>query len=137
MKRVLFICTGNSARSIMAEILMNHLGRGRYQAFSTGAAPTGVVSRLTLQTLEGHGHDTVGLRSKPLDELLDKDFYIVITVCDGAKESCPLWPKKTRVLHWSLEDPAAFDGTEKEKIAFFERIYRQIEKKVEEFLRDA
>jgi len=134
MKKILFICTGNSGRSIMAEVLMRHLGKGEYQAFSAGAVPTGVVNPLTLQTLKKHSHDTMGLRSKPLDEFLDEDLDIVVTVCDAAKEACPVWPKKTLVLHWSFEDPAAFEGTEEEKRAFFEKIYRQIEEKIGEFL---
>lgn len=134
MKRMLFICTGNSARSIMAEVLMNHLGKGEYQAFSAGASPTGMVNPLTLQTLKEHGHDITGLRSKPLDEFIDDDFDIVVTACDDAKEACPVWPKKTKVLHWSFEDPAAFEGLDEEKRAFFEEVYRQIEKKIRESL---
>ncbi len=130
MKKILFICTGNSARSIMAEILMNEYGKGRYRAFSAGAAPTGIVNPLTLQTLKEHGHDTIGLRSKPLDEFLDEKLDVVIAVCDAAKEACPVWPKKTLVLDWSLEDPAAFEGTEEEKKAFFEKIYRQVKEKI-------
>ena len=134
MKKILFICTGNSACSIMAEVLMRRLGKGNYQTFSVGAAPTGIVNPLTLQTLKQHDHDTIGLRSKPLDEFLDEDFDVVITVCDTAKEACPVWPKKTLVLHWSFEDPAVFEGTGEEKRTFFEKIYRQIEEKIGEFL---
>jgi protein-tyrosine-phosphatase len=133
-KKVLFICTGNSARSIMAEALMRRLGRGKYQAFSAGAAPTGIVNPLTLQILRRHGHDTAGLSSKPLDRFLDQVFDVVITVCDRARDFCPVWPKKTLVLHWSLEDPAAYRGTEDERLSFFEKIYRQIEKRVGDFL---
>lgn len=114
---------------------MNHLGGREYQAFSAGTVPTGIVNPLTLQTLKEHGHDTIGLRSKPLDEFIDEDFDIVVTVCDDAKEACPVWPKKTRVLHWSFEDPAAFGGPEKERCAFFEKIYAQIEKRISKFLR--
>lgn len=135
MKKILFICTGNSARSVMAEVLMNQLGKGKYQAFSAGAVPTGVVNPLTIRVLTEHGHDTSSLRSKPLDEFIDEDFDFVITVCDDAKESCPVWPKKTRVLHWSFEDPAAFEGTEEEKQAFFEKVYGQIEERISKFLR--
>ncbi len=135
MKRILFICTGNSARSIMAELLMNHLGKGEYQAFSAGAVPTGIVNPLTLQTLKERSHNITGLRSKPLDEFIDEEFDIVVTVCDDAKEACPVWPKKTKVLHWSFEDPAAFGGPEKEKRAFFEKIYGQIEERIGKFLR--
>lgn len=135
MKKILFICTGNSARSVMAEVLMNRLGNGKYQAFSAGAVPTGVVNPLTIQVLTEHGHDTSSLRSKPLDEFLDEDFDVVITVCDNAREACPVWPKKTTVLHWSFEDPAAFGGTERERRAFFGKIYGQIEERISKFLR--
>ncbi len=134
MKRMLFICTGNSARSIMAEVLLDHLGKGEYQAFSAGAAPTGMVNLLTLKTLKEHGHDTIGLRSKELDEILHEDFDVVVTVCDDAREACPVWPKNTLVLYWSFEDPATFQGPEEERRAFFEKIYRQIVKKIREFL---
>ena len=109
---------------------MNHLGKGEYRAFSAGAAPTGIVNPLTLQMLKEHGHDTSGLRSKSLDEFPNKDFDIVVTVCDAARKSCPVWPKKIKVLHWSLEDPAAFEGTEEEKLAFFEKVYRQVKEKI-------
>ena len=114
---------------------MNHLGRGEYQVFSAGAVPTGIVNPLTLQALKEHGHDTIGLQSKPLDEFIDEEFDIVVTVCDDAKEACPVWPKKTRVLHWSFEDPAALGGSEKEMRAFFEKIYGQIEERIGRFLR--
>ncbi len=134
MKKILFICTGNSARSIMAEVLMNHLGKNKYRALSAGAAPTGAVNPLTLQTLKEHSHDTIGLRSKALDEMLDEDFDVVVTVCDDAKEACPVWPKKTLALHWSFEDPAVFEGPEEEKRTYFEKIYGQIEKKIEKFI---
>ncbi len=114
---------------------MNYLGRGEYQAFSAGAVPTGIVNPLTLQALKEHGHDTIGFRSNPLDEFIDEEFDIVITVCDDAKEACPVWPKKTSVLHWSFEDPAAFEGSEKERRIFFEKIYGQIEERISKFLR--
>jgi arsenate reductase len=135
MKKVLFVCTGNSARSIMAEVLMNQLGKGKFKAFSAGAVPTGMVDPLTIRVLVEHGHDTGGLHSKPLDEFLDEDFDAVITVCDDARESCPVWPEKTRVLHWSLEDPANSKGTDEERRMFFEKIYGQINKKIIEFRR--
>ena len=134
MKTILFICTGNSARSVMAEVLMNELEEGKYKAFSAGAKPWGEVNPLTIEILKAHGHSTVGLRSKPLNEFLDRRFDIVVTVCDSARESCPVWPKKTRVLHWDFGDPAAFEGTREEKRAFFEKIYGQIKKRIERFI---
>jgi arsenate reductase len=136
MKTILFICTGNSARSVMAEVLMNELGKKRYQAFSAGAKPSGEVNPLTIEILKAHGHSTDGLRSKSLNEFLDKDLDIVVTVCDKARESCPVWPKKTVVMHWGFDDPAAFEGTFEEKLAFFEKIYRHIKERIEWFLGD-
>lgn len=134
MKTILFICTGNSARSVMAEVLTNELGKGRYEAFSAGAKPSGEVNPLTIETLKTHGHAIGGLRSKPLDEFLDMELNIVVTVCDNARESCPVWPKKTIVLHWSFDDPAAFEGSHEEKLIFFEKIYIQIKEKTTRFL---
>jgi arsenate reductase len=136
MKTILFICTGNSARSVMAEVLMNELGEGRYQAFSAGAQPSGEVNPLTIETLNAHGHSTDGLRSKSLTEFLDKDIDIVVTVCDNARESCPVWPRKTAVMHWGFDDPAVFEGTREEKLAFFEKIYGQIRERIERFLEE-
>jgi len=136
MKTILFICTGNSARSVMAEALTNELGKGRYKAFSAGAQPSGEVNPFTIEILETHGHNTDGLRSKPLTEFLDKNLDIVVTVCDNARESCPVWPKKTTVMHWGFDDPAAFEGNPEEKLAFFEKIYGLIRKKIEGFLKD-
>ncbi len=135
MKKILFICTGNSVRSVMAEVLIHQLGRGKYQAFSAGAVPTGVVNPLTIRVLTEHGHDTSSLRSKPLDEFIGEDFDVVVTVCDDAREACPVWPKRTKVIHWSLNDPGAFEGAGEEKRAFFEKIYGQIEERISKFLR--
>jgi len=136
MKTILFICTGNSARSVMAEVLTNELGAGRYKAFSAGAKPSGEVNPLTIETLKAHGHATGGLRSKPLNEFLDMKLDIVVTVCDNARESCPVWPDKTEVLHWGFEDPVAFEGSYEEKLIFFEKIYGQIKEKIERFLEE-
>ena len=137
MKTILFICTGNSARSVMAEVLMNELGHGKYQAFSAGAKPSGQVNPLTIEILKSHDHSIDGLRSKSLTEFLDKDLDIVVTVCDSARESCPVWPRKTRVMHWGFDDPAVFEGTQDEKRAFFEKIYGQIRERIERFLKEA
>ena len=136
MKTILFICTGNSARSVMAEVLMNELGKGRYEAFSAGACPSGEVNPLTIETLKAHGHAVDGLRSKPLDEFLNMELDVVVTVCDNARESCPVWPQNTTVLHWSFNDPATFEGSREEKLEFFEKIYKQIKEKIERFLEE-
>lgn len=134
MKTILFICTGNSARSVMAEVLTNELGTGRCRAFSAGAQPSGEVNPLTIETLKSHGHATSGLRSKPLEEFLDMELDIVVTVCDNARESCPVWLGKTRMFHWGFDDPAALEGSREEKLAFFEKIYIQIKEKITRFL---
>ena len=136
MKTILFICTGNSARSVMAEVLMNELGKGRYEAFSAGAKPSGEINPLTIEILKAHGHSVSGLRSKSLTEFLDKELDMVVTVCDKARESCPVWPEKTLILHWGFDDPAAFEGTREEKLAFFEKIYWQIRERIKRFLKE-
>jgi len=136
MKTILFICTGNSVRSVMAEALTNELGRNRYKAFSAGAQPSGEVNPFTIETLKAHGHSTEGLRSKPLTEFLERDLDIVVTVCDNARESCPVWPKKTAMMHWGFDDPAAFEGSREEKLAFFEKIYGLIRNRIEQFLKE-
>jgi len=139
--RVLFICTGNSARSIMAEAILNSLGRGEYVAQSAGAKPSGIVNPLTIETLRAHGHVTDGLYSKPLNQFLGQDFETVITVCDNARQSCPVWPRpgrgkpgQARMLHWSIADPAEIRDSDDDKRAFFERIYSDIESRIRKFI---
>ncbi|WP_157267900.1 arsenate reductase ArsC [Azohydromonas aeria] len=115
VRNVLFICTGNSARSIMAEGLMNHLGRGRFKAYSAGSHPAGEVRPLALRTLQQWHIPTDGFRSKSWDEFAvagapGMDF--VFTVCDrAAGEVCPLWPGQPMTAHWGVADPAAAEGT--------------------------
>ena len=138
MLKVLFLCTGNSARSVMAEALLNKLGAGRFQAYSAGSMPAGRVNPFTLELLARRGHPVQGLRSKSWDEfalpgapLLD----IVITVCDNAAgEVCPVWPGRPANAHWSFEDPAAFVGADELKRAKFEAVYENIHRRIKQLV---
>ncbi|MGJ7509918.1 arsenate reductase ArsC [Variovorax sp. GT1P44] len=116
---VLFICTGNSARSILAEGLMNDLGKGRFRAYSAGSHPNGTVNPLALETLKSFHIPTDGFRSKDWDEFAKSDapqMDFVLTVCDkAAGEVCPVWPGQPMTAHWGVADPAAFEGTDTAK----------------------
>lgn len=135
---VLFLCTGNSARSVMAEGLLNLLGQGRFRAFSAGSQPTGRVNPFAIEILQSVGCDTSGLRSKRWDEFAapgapPMDF--IITVCDNAAgEACPIWPGHPATAHWGFEDPAAVQGTDEEKRAAFHKVFHQIRNRVQLFL---
>ena len=135
---VLFLCTGNSARSILAESIMNKLGKGRFRAFSAGSHPSGRVNPLALDLLERLDFPTEGLRSKSWDEFAGTDapkMDFVITVCDSAAgETCPVWPGQPITAHWSFPDPAAFEGREVEQRAFFLEVFRQIRNRLDIFL---
>jgi arsenate reductase len=125
MKKVLFLCTGNSCRSQMAEAVLNRIGAGRFEAFSAGSKPAGYVHPLALRLMRQLGHPVEGLRSKSLEEFRGQRFDAVITVCDRAKESCPVWPD-AEMIHWSFEDPADAEGTDEQKLAVFRRTYNEI-----------
>lgn len=134
---VLFLCTGNSARSIMAESLMNHHGRGRFRAFSAGSHPRGAVHPIALQLLAQLKLPTDGLRSKSWDEFARPgaptlDF--VFTVCDNAAgEACPLWPGQPMTAHWGVPDPPAAGRSERERWLAFREALRQLENRVKLF----
>ena len=134
---VLFLCTGNSARSVMAETLLNHWGRGVFRAHSAGSHPAGRVHPLTLDLLARLNFPVAGLRSKSWDEFAAPaspvmDF--VFTVCDqAAGELCPIWPGQPITAHWGFSDPASFLGTEAERRAFFAEVFRQIESRIKAF----
>ena len=133
---VLVLCTGNSCRSVMAEALINNLGRGRYQAQSAGSHPAGFVHPKSIKTLERHGIDPGQPRSKSWDELAAQSFDLVITVCDqAAGESCPLFPGSPKKLHWSTPDPAKATGSEVEKDAAFNQAFFMLKNRVEELLK--
>lgn len=127
---VLFLCTGNSARSVMAESILNKVGAGRFKAFSAGSHPTGKVNPFTVELLKKQGHPVDHLSSKSWSAFEKRDsprMDMIITVCDNAAgEVCPVWPGKPVTAHWGFEDPAAFDGPHEAKNAKFQDIYRQI-----------
>jgi arsenate reductase len=135
--QVLFLCTGNSARSIFAEAILRRLGRGRFQAHSAGSHPKGAIHPVALRVLAEHGDDVAGLHSKSWDEfarsgapLLD----FVFTVCDDAAgEACPIWPGQPITAHWGVTDPAAFEGPPGRQLRLFRRVYRELERRIERF----
>jgi len=134
---VLFLCTGNSARSILAEALMNEWGRGRFRAFSAGSHPKGAVHPIALQLLKRMNLPSAGLRSKSWDEFAApaaERFDFVFTVCENAAaEACPYWPGQPMTAHWGVPDPAAVEGTEAEKWAAFREAYRLLENRIKLF----
>jgi protein-tyrosine-phosphatase len=134
---VLFLCTGNSARSIMAEALLNHWGHGRFQAFSAGSNPRGHVHPLTIETLRQNRLPVDDLRSKSWDEFATKDapeMDFIFTICDqAAEEVCPIWPGQPMTAHWGTPDPAAVEGTDEEKQRAFNRAFHELDARVKIF----
>jgi arsenate reductase len=135
---VLFLCTGNSARSIMAEALIDHWSGGRFKGFSAGSFPIGKVNPLALDLLRALGLPTEGLRSKSWDEFADAGAPVmdfVFTVCDqAAGEACPVWPGQPIVAHWGVPDPAAATGTELERRQAFRDAFRVLESRIKLFV---
>jgi arsenate reductase len=130
--KVLILCTGNSARSIIAEHLLRAKGKGRFETFSAGAKPTGKVNPLALWVLKDrYGIDASGARSKSWDEFKDAPFDFVITVCDNAKESCPIFPGRPVTAHFGSPDPAEGQGTEEEKKWLFVQVASQIARRLD------
>jgi arsenate reductase len=134
---VLFLCTGNSARSILAESILRREGGGRFAAFSAGSQPKGAVHPLTLRVLERDGYPTAGLRSKSWGEFAQPGaprMDVVFTVCDSAAgEACPVWPGQPMTAHWGIEDPAAAIGTEVERETAFVTALRYLRNRVSAF----
>ena len=135
---VLFLCTGNSARSIMGEALVNHWSKGRFRGFSAGSHPKGQVHPLALETLERSHLPTEGLRSKSWSEFAGPDapqLDFVFTVCgNAAKEECPYWPGQPMTAHWGIDDPAAVQGTEEQKARAFQRALRELDARIKLFM---
>jgi protein-tyrosine-phosphatase len=135
---VLFLCTGNSARSILSEALLNKRGQGQFRAFSAGSHPAGRVNPYALALLQRMGYPTGGLRSKSWDEFAAPgapELEFVFTVCDNAAgEVCPMWPGQPITAHWGIPDPAAADGTDEQKRKAFEDAFRILERRISLFL---
>ena len=135
---VLFLCTGNSARSILAEAILNKDGKGRFHAFSAGSHPKGEVNPGALNLLRRSGYDTSGLRSKSWAEFAHPaapQLDFVFTVCDNAAgETCPLWPGQPMTAHWGIPDPAEATGNEAEIACAFDDAYRMLKRRIELFL---
>lgn len=135
---VLFLCTGNSARSILAEALLNQRGHGQFQAFSAGSFPTGRVNPYALRVLGDAGFPVENLRSKSWDEFSQPgapQLDFVFTVCDNAAgEVCPLWPGQPVTAHWGIPDPAAVEGTDAEKLEAFMEAFRTLERRISLFV---
>ncbi|HEY7465605.1 MAG TPA: arsenate reductase ArsC [Dehalococcoidia bacterium] len=134
--RVLFLCTGNSARSIIAEALLKRSGGDAFEVHSAGTEPKG-INPLTVRVLEQDGFDASGLRSKGMNEYLDQRFDYVITVCDRAAEVCPVFPGDPERIHWSFADPAAVEGTDVVKIAAFQATLREMRQRISLFMQVA
>ena len=138
IKNVLFLCTGNSARSIIAEAIMNRAGAGRFHGFGAGSHPTGTVNPHAIALLKALNHPTGDLRSKDWDEFSGPDapqMDFVFTVCDNAaNEVCPIWPGQPMSAHWGLPDPAAAEGTDAEIAAAFADTYRMMNNRIEIFV---
>jgi arsenate reductase len=130
--RVLFVCTGNSARSVMAEALLRQHGGDAFEVYSAGTEPKG-INPLTLRVLAEAGIDASWARSKSVDEYLGQSFDYVVTVCDQARQSCPVFPGVHESLHWGYEDPAAAEGTEEERLAVFRKVFIQLGERIRQF----
>jgi len=132
--KFLFLCTGNSARSIFGEYLLRRLGGPRFQVFSAGAFPTGRVNPIAIQVLKDvYNIDASDARSKSWEEFKDVEFDFVVTVCDNARETCPIWPGQPVVAHWSSPDPAAVEGSDEEKYRAFKEVAFQLNRRLQFF----
>jgi arsenate reductase len=132
--RILFLCTGNSARSIMGEYLMRHLDGDRFETFSAGSHPAGRVHPRATEVLRDYfGIDASGARSKSWDELRGQRFDFVITVCDSARESCPFWPGQPILAHWGTDDPAAYVGSAKGQLQAFRKAATELNRRIDLF----
>ena len=135
---VLFLCTGNSTRSILAEAILNREGKGKFRAYSAGSQPNGAVNPRTITLLSSLGYDVSNLSSKPWNKFAEPgapQFDFIITVCDDAAgEACPVWPGKPATAHWGIPDPAAATGSDVEIARAFREAYRLLQRRIELFI---
>jgi arsenate reductase (thioredoxin) len=132
-QKVLFVCTGNSCRSQMAEGMLRHYGKDKFEVFSAGLEPS-YIHPLAIKAMAELGIDLTGQHSKTVNELLEEEFSYVITVCDSAKERCPVFPGKYNAIHWSIEDPASAEGTETERMKDFRIVRQDIRERINHFI---
>ena len=132
--RILFLCTGNSCRSHMAEGWLRHIAGARFDAFSAGSRPAGFVHPLAVRAMSEAGVDISGHRSKSLDEFAGQEFDLLVTVCDDAREACPVFAGATRQVHWGFDDPARATGSDEERMVVFRRVRDEIGSCIREFL---
>lgn len=135
MPRVLILCTGNSCRSQMAEALWESLSQGRWQAQSAGSKPSGYVHPLAIRAMRELGIDISACQSKSLDQFREEPYDLVITVCDNAKDFCPVFPGAKQTLHWPFDDPADAMGTDEEKMFVFRRVREEIKDRINGYLK--
>ena len=138
IRNVLFLCTGNSARSILSEAILNRIGEGRFRAFSAGSKPVGQVNPGALELLQRREYPTDGLRSKSWDEFAGPgapEMDCIVTVCSNAAgETCPVWPGHPATEHWDIDDPAGVGDSDEERRAAFEEAYAVLEKRIGKFV---
>ncbi|WP_299483302.1 arsenate reductase ArsC [uncultured Roseibium sp.] len=138
MRNALILCTANSARSVLGEALLRHLGQGKFSTFSAGSTPRGTVNPDALTCLERHGLPSDGFRSKSWEEFAGSDapkMDLIITVCDNAAgEACPVWPGHPMVVHWGIPDPASVEGDEAARGAAFDLAYKRLERRINDML---
>ncbi|MCS7048137.1 MAG: arsenate reductase ArsC [Verrucomicrobiae bacterium] len=135
-KRVLFLCTGNSCRSQMAEGWLRHVAGDRFEALSAGARPSGFVHPLAIRAMAEVGVDISRQRSKSITEFAGQPLDVVITVCDHARESCPVLPGAKQTVHWSFDDPAEATGSEEQRMVAFRRVREEIRRCVEQWVQN-
>ena len=134
-QRVLFVCTGNSCRSQMAEGWLRQMAGERFEVFSAGTHPAAAVHPLAVEAMREIGVDISGQRPKDVEQFVEQDFDLVVTLCDHARQSCPMFPGGKRREHWGFEDPAAATGTEEERMAVHRRVRDGIRERLEGWLR--